>query len=139
MKSSNLSQRAQEKKTEEALYDMIKENTRNAYIIMFLACCDELHVGKKRAKRVQESFDKWQDQIQTWIKDDVLDEKLNASLKHTGLSIKDFAIQESTNDIKSRARHSKKEITCKDERFCRESSKNFSSIAEMYARKENNT
>lgn len=129
MKNSKFSRRAQENKEEAALYDLIKLNTRNAYIIMFLACCDELHIGKKRSKRIQKKFDIWQDQIQEWLKDDVLDEKFNSYLARLGMSVSDFDIQETVDEAKKRARFSKINVSINDQRFCQQSLTDYAAIS----------
>ena len=128
MKNSKFSRKAQETKEEAALYEILKLNTRNAYIIMFLACCDELHIGKKRGKRIQKKFDIWQDQIQEWIKDDVLEEKLNNYLTRLGMSVSDFDIQETINEAKKRAKYSKTEASISDQRFCQKSLTDYAGI-----------
>lgn len=128
MQNSKFSRRAQETKAENALYEVLKLNTRNAYIIMFLACCDELHIGKKRGKRIQKKFDAWQDRVQEWIKDDVLEEKFNSFLSNFGMSVSDFDIQENIDDAKKRAKYSKMEVSIADQRFCKQGLTDYAKI-----------
>ena len=89
-------------------FEQLKNVMHTSYILCFLAACDFIDADDETALKLSANISKWQEIFNEWRKDDVLDDKVESELSSLGLSIKNFKVDFTYDDLKKECKETNK-------------------------------
>ena len=105
-------------------FEQLKNVMQTAYILSFLAACDFVEADEAFALEMAKHVSLWQEYFNEWRKDGVLDEKVEGELNSLGLSIKDFSVDFTYDDLKKECKGTnQKTLSQEDINIIRENTK----------------
>lgn len=96
-------------------FEQLKNVMQTAYILSFLAACDFVEADEAFALKMAKHVSIWQEYFNEWRKDGVLDEKVEAELNSLGLSIKDFSVDFTYDDLKKECKNTNQKVLSQED------------------------
>lgn len=110
-------------------FEQLKNVMQTSYILCFLASCDFIEANEETAMKLAKKISEWQEIFNNWRVDGVLDYKVESELNSLGLSLSDFNVEFTYDDLKKECKDTAKpKLTSEDIALAREHLKKLSNV-----------